>query len=80
MPTLSQLQTWLDEAYAARHKLRIGQMAQVTRYGERSVQFTAANAAELDAYISDLNQQISTLQTGGSRRGLIRVTQTGTGL
>lgn len=80
MPSASQLQVWLDEAYAARHKLRTGQLAQVTRYGERMVQFTAANASELDNYITDLTQQLAVASGTTTRRRTWRVTQSGTGL
>jgi hypothetical protein len=80
MPSLSQLQTWLDEAYAARHKLSIGKLARVQRFGERMQEYNASNAQDLNAYIDELNRMIAEAQSGKTRRRVYRVTQTGTGL
>lgn len=80
MPSLAQLQTWLEEAYAARHKLRTGKLTSLVRFGERTVQYNSANASELDAYINELIGLIADAQGSARRRRTYRVTQTGTGL
>ncbi len=79
MPTLSQLQTWLTEAYAARHLLRTGGMAEMFSRDGRVVKYTAASAGDLDAYIAQLESEISAGSTGTARRRTYRVTQVGTG-
>jgi hypothetical protein len=79
MPALATLQTWLEEAYAARHKLRTGALAVSLSYGQRTMSYTAANAADLDAYISDLEQQIREAQGSTNKRRVFRAMQTGTG-
>jgi hypothetical protein len=43
MPALATLQTWLEEAYVARHKLRTGALAVSLSYGQRTMSYTAAN-------------------------------------
>lgn len=79
MPALATLQTWLEEAYVARHKLRTGALAVSLSYGQRTMSYTAANAADLDAYIADLESQISQAQSGSNKRRVFRAMQTGTG-
>ena len=79
MPALATLQTWLEEAYVARHKLRTGAMAVSISYGQRTMSYTAATAADLDAYISDLEQQIREAQGSTNKRRVFRAMQTGTG-
>jgi len=79
MATLATLQTWLSEAEIARHKLRTGSLRVSFSHGQRSMTFAAANAAELDAYIADLTQQITVAQGGSSKRRVFRIMQTGTG-
>ena len=79
MATLATLQTWLSEAEIARHKLRTGSLVQSLIHAGRTVQYTAANAAELDAYIADLERQVSVAQGGTNKRRVFRLMQTGTG-
>jgi hypothetical protein len=79
MPTLATLQTWLDEAYTARHNLRTGALAQSMSHGGRTVQYTAANASELDAYIAELQTQITESTTSATRKRVYRIKQTGQG-
>lgn len=79
MPTLATLQTWLEEAYVARHKLRTGDKRQSLTHGQRAMSYTPANAAELDAYIADLQAQITVAQGGSNKRRVFRAMQTGTG-
>ena len=79
MATLATLQTWLSEAEIARHKLRTGGLAQSLSHGGRTVQYTVATAAELDAYIRDLEYQITVAQGQTNKRRVFRVMQTGTG-
>ena len=50
-PTTQEL---LDEARAARHALLIGQRTTRIGYGDRSVEYTAANIDALNAYIAEL--------------------------
>lgn len=79
MATLATLQTWLSEAEIARHKLRTGAMAESLSHGGRTVSYTAATAADLDAYIADLERQIAVAQGSTSKRRVFRLMQTGTG-
>lgn len=54
-------QAQLDEAKAAKHKLLMGQsVARITRDG-KTVEYTQANLADLNAYINQLS---------GSRRAI----------
>jgi hypothetical protein len=46
----------LDQAREAYHLLRTGQQRVQVRYGERSVTYTAANRADLAAYIAELEE------------------------
>lgn len=57
---MATLQQRLDEAEAAYHDLMLGQSARVVldQNGER-VEFTAANAARLYAYIQSLKAEIA---------------------
>lgn len=54
--SLATIQTWLDEALAAKHALMTGQ--KVVRVGGPSgnVEFTAADSSRLDAWISTLQR------------------------
>lgn len=62
MPDAATLQARLDEAEAALHRLTTGSQAEDVRYAagpaNRSVRYTAANIAELRAYIADLRRQL----------------------
>lgn len=55
----------LEEARTARHKLVTGQLARVfmDQNGER-VEFVATNIAQLDAYIRELESQVSPMLGG----------------
>lgn len=79
MPALATLQTWLEEAYVARHKLRMGEKAVSISGHGRTLTFTEANADDLDSYISDLKQQIREAQGLTNKRRVFRAMQTGTG-
>lgn len=81
MPTESQLQTWLEEAYVARHRLSTGVLTVSLQHGDRRLVYNAADKAALDKYISQLLAEIAQQQNGGvKRRRTYRVTQTGDGL
>lgn len=78
MPTTEQLQRWLEEACAARHKLATGKLPVSLSHGDRSLTFTQATAAALDSYIAQLRAEIK--QAGGQpRRRTYRIAQTGSG-
>lgn len=79
MATLSTLQAWLSEAEAARHALRLGRQTQSIQHGDRRIQYTQANAADLDAYIDDLERQIAEAQGNKGKRRIYRMMQIGTG-
>lgn len=61
--------TYLSEAETALHKLMIGQSARVfvDQNGER-VEFTAANAQRLRAYIHELKSKLGLLSVTGPMR------------
>lgn len=81
MPTESQLQTWLEEAYVARHELSTGILTVSLQHGDRRQIFHATNKSALDQYIAQLLAEIAQAQNGGAkRRRTFRVTQTGDGL
>ena len=81
MPTESQLQAWLEEAYVARHKLSTGILTVSLQHGDRRLTYNAADKAALDKYINQLLDEIAQAQGGGKkRRRTYRATQTGTGL
>lgn len=69
------LQQKLEEAEAAYHSLQTGRMPRVVvdQNGER-VEFTAANASKLYAYISDLRTQISVASNVLPKNGPIQFT------
>lgn len=52
-------QQQLDEALAARHKLLTGKATVSLGYGDRRLEFTAANLAALDKYIAQLRREIA---------------------
>lgn len=79
MATVDQLQTWLAEALAARHKLATGTLEVSMNHAGHAVTYSATNMQVLNAYIADLADQIATAQGGKARRRTYRVTQTGTG-
>lgn len=79
MASLATLQTWLSEAEIARHKLRTGAKVATMSVAGRTLSYTQANAAELDAYIADLTKQIAEAQGGTNKRRVFRLMQTGTG-
>ena len=74
--TLSQ---WHAEACAARHALRTGAQVASGSYRGRAVSYTAAKAAELDAYIADLENEMTAITTGKPKRMMYRIQQTGLG-
>lgn len=74
MADLATLTIRLAEAEIARHKLKIGSLGEKMEHGDMSLQYTRANAGELDTYIDQLNAQIAAAGGGGSglrRRGLV---------
>jgi hypothetical protein len=80
MATPEQLQTWLDEAIAARHALFIGESTVTVRDPTgRMVQYTAARRKDLYEYIAWLQGQLDPT-TYPPRKRTYRVTQMGTGL
>lgn len=60
IPTLADLQGWLQEARIARHNLYVnrGVRVFVDQNGER-VEYSFASLARLDAYIASLEAQIA---------------------
>lgn len=79
MPTTIQLQTWLEQAYVARHKLSTGVLMVSLQHGDRRLTYNAADKAALDKYIAQLLAEIQ--QAGGKpRRRTYRIAQTGSGL
>lgn len=71
MATLGELQTWLSEAVAARHRLLTGAMYQKVAYnGGNEVTFASADIAKLESYIASLRSQIAALD--GSPRSVSR--------
>lgn len=59
MATKTQLETWLAEAEAAKHKIITGSQAVNINYNGRSVQYSQSNMADLNAYIRDLKTQLN---------------------
>lgn len=57
----------LEQARTAYHKLMTGAKQVSVRYADRSVNYTAANKADLAAYIAELEQL--TGDTSGTKRG-----------
>lgn len=80
MPTQSQLETWLEEAYVAKHALATGKRTVSVQYGERRLQFEASGMSALVDHIADLQRQLADLAGTSRQRRIYRVTQTGTGL
>lgn len=70
MPELTP-ETMLSQAVEARHLLLIGRRSVSLQFGERRVEYTSANLADLDAYIATLRAQIAQA-SGASRRSRIR--------
>ena len=80
MPTAIQLQAWLEEAYAARHKLSTGKLPVSFNHGDRRLIFNPSDKAALDSYIAQLIAEIEQQNSGGKRRRrTFRATQTGSG-
>jgi hypothetical protein len=80
MPTPLQLQTWLEEAYVARHRLSTGVRAVSLQHADRRITYNETNARDLDAYIARLTREINAAAGASRKRRIIRLTQTGTGL
>lgn len=53
------LQQQLDEAVEARHRLVVGSKTVSVAYGDRRIEYTATQLADLDRYIADLRRQIA---------------------
>lgn len=68
MADLATLQTRLDEAEAALHKLQTGAQVASVGDGQGNVQYTSADVDKLRAYVRDLKAQISTAQGTRGRR------------
>ena len=73
MTELETLKARLTEAEAAQHKLMIGEAAvsvsESGAGGARSVTYTQADANRLSVYIASLQQRITRLENGTSKRG-----------
>ena len=54
MATTEQMETWLEEAEEAYHKLRTGQQTVTVTYEGRSRTYSQASATGLQAYIREL--------------------------
>jgi hypothetical protein len=72
MATTEQLQTWLDQAVAARHKLLTGSITERWDYEGRSMTFTKVNIGELQAYIRELEFKLGMTATGRTKAILPR--------
>lgn len=63
MGPMATLQEQLDEAIAARHAWRTGKTKSSqtlnTPSGDRTIQYSTEGLSEIDAYIADLQRQIS---------------------
>ena len=57
--TLSQIQTWLDEAMAAKHSLMTGQAVAKVGGPDGQVEFRPQDADRLDGWISTLQGWIA---------------------
>ncbi|PWC47162.1 phage head-tail joining protein [Azospirillum sp. TSA6c] len=66
MTDVTTLETWLAEARAAHHALRLGQQKVSVRFGDRVVEYAPANATQLASYIASLERQIAAAR---GRRG-----------
>ena len=72
MTDVLTLELWLAEARLARHKLLTGSKAVSMTYEGKAVTYTTANAARLDAYITDLTRQIAAVSGVKIRRGPVQ--------
>lgn len=80
MPTVTQLQTWLEEAYVARHKLSTGVLTVSLQHADRRLTYNEANKSALDQYIAQLIAEIDQANNGGKRRRrTYRLMQNGSG-
>jgi hypothetical protein len=61
-------QQLLEEAIAARHALLVGKALVTVGYGERRMEYSAANLQALDAYIAELRRTLT-----GTKRVRTRV-------
>lgn len=59
MATLQQLQTWLDEAEAKRHTMRIDGLSSITVGSGNDNVARVFDLAGLDRYIAELRQEIA---------------------
>lgn len=68
-----QLQAWLGEAQLAYHKLMTGtKQASVSFGSAKSVTYTQADTAKLQAWINDLQAEIDSRNGVGKKRGAVR--------
>lgn len=75
MATTEQLQTWLTEAEAARHKLATGSQTASVKSGDREVTYSKADLDKLSSYIAGLQSQLSSaLNTPETQRRPIHLT------
>lgn len=74
--SLSTLQTWLDEALAAKQKLMTGSSVVRVSSPDGSVEFTQGNSDKLDAWISQLRSWIDAggITSGNSARRPVYLT------
>lgn len=63
------LQQQLDEAVEARHRLIVGKKTVSVGYGDRRVEYTVAQVADLDRYIAELRRQIAGVKSQRNRIG-----------
>ena len=63
------LQQQLDEAVEARHRLIVGKKTVSVWYGDRRVEYTATQVADLDRYIAELRRQIAGVKPQRNRIG-----------
>lgn len=65
---MATTQEQLDEALAVRHQLMLGQRHVRLAFGERSVEYSRSNLADLDRYIAELRRKLSGATTPGRIR------------
>lgn len=74
MADIATLQTRLEEAEAAYHKLLTGARVVEVQHGDMRTKYTEAESGALATYIAQLREQIAMLDTTGAtlrRRGLV---------
>ena len=65
MATAAQLEAWLAESQAARHKLATGSKEESVTFADgRQVRYSQTDLSRLDSYIADLKRQLGKADGG----------------